>query len=105
MYLLSKNNTSGPVFAALENKMSQLQDRLSALAHLFGVRASFHNHRLRPPRMTMARALGHSGNRWPATTTSGRMISRISCAKDISPNITLATRNPKICAFMLSSSF
>ena len=71
--------------------------------HLVGVRARFHIQILRPPKMMQASTLGHNGIGCPATSTSGRITSRTNCAMAIRPNTTLATRNPVICEFMLSS--
>lgn len=64
---------------------------------LIHVRANFQSQMLRLPKTTTAIALGHSGSRWPATRISGRIINRANCAKEIRPNMMLATRSPKVC--------
>jgi hypothetical protein len=77
--------------------------RVSRFVHFVGVRVSFHIQTLRLPKMMQASTLGHNGIGCPATSTSGRITSRTNCAMAIRPNTTLATRNPVIFEFMLSS--
>lgn len=71
---------------------------------LMKLRDSFHIQTLSPPKTIRASALGHSGIWWPATSTSGRITKRPSCARAISPNRMPATRNPSNCDFISDSS-
>jgi hypothetical protein len=99
-----KPQPAGNQFAAFIGIDSgRCQTRSFQFVHLLGVRASFHIQTLRPPKMMQASTLGHNGIGCPATSTSGRITSRTNCAMAIRPNTTLATRNPVICEFMVSS--
>src|SRR5262245_11104184 len=66
-------------------------------------RVRLHIQKLKAPKMTKARKLGHRGTGDPATNTAGRVSSRANCPSAISPNTMLATRNPVICDFILFS--
>jgi hypothetical protein len=53
--------------------------------------------------MTTASALGQNGIWCPARNTSALVTKRNKCAKQTSPKMAPATRNPKTCEFTFVS--
>jgi hypothetical protein len=90
--------------AAAVRPATHLRRRVFEHSQVMAVLESFQSQTLSPPAITAAIALGQSGTWCPATSTSTRATNRNICPRHPSPNIVPATRNPRICEFMLGFS-